>query len=62
MSDDLKWALLDTLRLLNSMPLGPTYHDEAERIAGSLGINIAAQRHIYDTQPMRPTLKLKAAG
>lgn len=57
MTDDaLRWALIDTLRLLNSLPFQPANHDEIERIAGTLGISVAASRKLPSEQ--RPTLKL----
>ena len=59
MADDLRWALIDTLRLINSIALSPDQHTEAERIAGTLGIDIVASRPVIE--PARPVLKLKAA-
>lgn len=66
--DTLKWALIDTLRLLNRQPMSAAHHDEAERIAGTLGISIQADRHVVE--PLAPfviapaekasTLKLRA--
>lgn len=56
--DTVKWALIDTLRVLNRLPFGADgyTHPELERIAHTLGIDIAADRHVYEAT--RPVLKL----
>lgn len=60
--DTVKWALIDTLRLLNGIPSFLGVHDEIERIAVTLGVDVAASRHAYVgsriAEPVRPTLKL----
>lgn len=57
MTDDaLRWALIDTLRMLNTLPFNAPKHDEIERIARTLGVDVAASR--VPSEPVRPTLKL----
>ncbi len=63
--DDLKWALIDTLRLLNELN-GGQYSSEFQRIASTLGVELpeVGQREIERGMalPVTTTLKLRKNG
>lgn len=55
MTEPLKWALVDLLRLLNEMH-GGQFHTELQKIASGLGIEIqdVGQRLVTIDRPVEP--------